>query len=312
MDAALAFGTRLATHRRANAALPRLVAGARRDKAAHQGALKREVERTLLLVFPFEVGTIRPALPGHVLSTISEMTLLPRIGPVATGLASSPVQEHAMTIELYVFPPSPRAFKVMAVANHLGLDWTLRFLDMRKGEHKAPDYAALNPNMRMPTLKDGDFVLWESSAIIQYLALKKPESGLLPTDERRRLDVTRWQFWEQAHWDPPCATFIFERVVKPFFAGIKDQDAAAIAKAEEQFHRAAAVLDQHLKGHEFIAGSAPTIADFGVGSPMILAAPAQLPLDRYAEIKRWYATLSALPGWRKTLEQCAMPAANAA
>ena len=74
-----------------------------------------------------------------------------------------------MSIELYVFPPSPRAFKTMAVANHLGLEWTLRLLDLPKGEHMTPQYGALNPNMRMPTLKDGDYVLWESNAICQYL-----------------------------------------------------------------------------------------------------------------------------------------------
>ena len=51
-----------------------------------------------------------------------------------------------MSMEIYVFPPSPRAIKVMAVANHLGLDWTLRVLDPRKGDHMTPDYAALNPN----------------------------------------------------------------------------------------------------------------------------------------------------------------------
>ena len=72
-----------------------------------------------------------------------------------------------MSMELYVFPASPRAIKVMAVANHLGLDWTMHVLDPRKGEHMAADYAALNPNCRMPTLKDGDYVLWESNAIMQ-------------------------------------------------------------------------------------------------------------------------------------------------
>ena len=97
--------------------------------------------------------------------------------------------------ELYVFPPSPRAFKVMAIANHLGIEPTLHVLDLIKGEQKSPQYAALNPNMRMPTLRDGDYVLWESNAIMQYLAAKRPESRLLPTDEKGRLDVTRWQFW---------------------------------------------------------------------------------------------------------------------
>ena len=55
----------------------------------------------------------------------------------------------------------------------------------------------------------------ESNAIGQYLASKKPASGLLPTDERARLDVTRWQFWDLAHRDPACTIFIFENVVKP-------------------------------------------------------------------------------------------------
>jgi glutathione S-transferase len=115
-----------------------------------------------------------------------------------------------MSMEIYVFPPSPRAIKVMAVANHLGLDWTMRALDPRKGDHMTPDYAALNPNMRMPTFKDDDYVLWESNAIMQCLALKKPQSGLLPSEEKARLDVTRWQFWDAAHWDPACVVFVFE------------------------------------------------------------------------------------------------------
>src|SRR5947207_15282453 len=109
-----------------------------------------------------------------------------------------------MTIELYVFPPSPRAFKVMAIANHLGIDTILRVIDLVKGEQRMPEYAALNPNMRMPTLKDGDYVLWESSAIEQYLAGNKPGSGLLHTVGKGRSDVTRWQSAHPAPWDARC------------------------------------------------------------------------------------------------------------
>src|ERR1700730_7609339 len=151
-----------------------------------------------------------------------------------------------MTIELYVFPPSPRAFKVMAVANHLGLDYEIRFVDLRKGDQKAPQYATLNPNMRMPTLKEGDYVLWESSAIAQYLAAKKPDSGLLPQDERRRLDALRPQFLEHGHCDPGCAVFACECVAKPIVLGINEPVMLAIAKGTEAFHRPAKVLDGHL------------------------------------------------------------------
>ncbi len=214
-----------------------------------------------------------------------------------------------MTIELYVFPPSPRAFKVMAVANHLGLDYTVRMVDFRKGDQKTPEYAALNPNRKMPTLKEGDYVLWESNAIAQYLALKRPESGLLPKEERARLDVTRWQFWDLAHWDPACAVFAFEYVAKRLVLGIHEPDMEAIAKGTEAFHRVAKVLDGQLKHRRFVTGDHLTLADFSLGAAMNLAEPAHYPIERYGEIKRWFTTLRALPSWQKTLEQTAAAAA---
>ena len=156
----------------------------------------------------------------------------------------------------------------MAVATYLGIEPTLHALDLIKGDQKSPEYAALNPNMRMPTLKDGDYVLWESNAIMQYLASKRPESGLLPSDEKGRLDVTRWQFWDLAHWDPTCAVFLFENVVKSVVLKSGEPDAAAIAKATESFHRVARVLDGRLKGKKFVVGDRLTVADFSLGAPL--------------------------------------------
>jgi glutathione S-transferase len=217
-----------------------------------------------------------------------------------------------MTIEIYAFPPSPRGFKPMVVANHLGLDWTLHFVDLRKGDQKSPQYAALNPNMRMTTLKHGDYVLWESNAILRYLAGLRPESGLLPRDERGRLDVTRWQFWDLAHWDATLAIFAFEYVAKPLVLGRNDVDAAAIARGTELFNRNAKVLNDQLRGKKFVTGDNLTLADFALGAPMNIAEMAHYPLEPYGEIKRWYVNLCALPAWQKTLAQAAPPAATAA
>jgi glutathione S-transferase len=217
-----------------------------------------------------------------------------------------------MSLELYVFPPSPRAFKVMAVANYLGLDPTMRILDLIKGDQRTPQFAALNPNMRMPVLKEGDYVLWESNAIAQYLAAKKPESGLYPQSERARLDVTRWQFWDLAHWDPTCAIFLFEHLIKPVILKTGEPDPAAVAKGAELFHRAAKVLDGHLRGKRFVTGDTLTVADFSLGAPLNLAIMGRYPIEAYPEIKRWHGGLSALPAWQKTLAQCALPTAAAA
>jgi glutathione S-transferase len=203
-------------------------------------------------------------------------------------------------ITLHVFPPSPRSFRVLSVANHLGLPYDVRIVDLARGGQNAPEFVALNPNRKAPVLVDGDFVLWESHAITQYLASMRPESGLCPEDERGHADMTRWQCWDLAHWDPACARFIGQRVVKKLL-GLGDPDPAVIQQGEQEFHRYAAVLDSHLANRRYLLGDTLTVVDFCLGSPLNLAAPAQLPVERYANIRRWHATLSELPAWGKAL-----------
>jgi glutathione S-transferase len=152
----------------------------------------------------------------------------------------------------------------------------------------------------MPVMEDGDFVLWESGAIMQYLALKKPDAGLLSTEPRRLADVTRWQCWDLAHWEAACAIFIFENAVKALFK-LGEPDPAEIAKGEERFHRAAGVLNGHLKGKRHVADGRLTIADFALGASLNMTGLAKIPVAGYPEINRWYADLSALPAWRKSL-----------
>ena len=206
-----------------------------------------------------------------------------------------------MTIEIYAFPPSPRAFKGTFVANYLGLDWELKLLNFLAGDHKKPEYLALNPAGRMPTLKDGNFVVWEANAIQQYLAMKKPESGLLPEDPLQRLDVTRWQFWDMAHWDASCAIILFENFVKPKIAKAGAPDPEAVKRGTENFHRAADVLNRQLNGRKYILGDRLTLADIAIGAPLNYAEPAGIPVDGYDEIKRWMQSLRAMPVWQSTL-----------
>jgi glutathione S-transferase len=104
-------------------------------------------------------------------------------------------------MKLYGFPPSPNSWQVRALAAHLGVPLEFEFVDITKGESHTPAYLALNPTGRTPTLVDGDFKLWESHAIMQYIA-SKTASSLWPDDVRARADITRWQSWTLAHWDP--------------------------------------------------------------------------------------------------------------
>ena len=213
-----------------------------------------------------------------------------------------------MSLKIHAFPASPRAFKVLSFANHIAIPYELVFCDLTRGAQRTPQFTALNVNQRMPVLEEDGWSLWESNAIVQYLADRKPESGMIPQDPRGRAEANRWMFWESAHWDAACLILVFERFVKGFF-GRGGPDPAEVEKGLVQFNRAAGVLDAHLKGRQFLLGDRLSAADFSVGSAMIMADRAQFPLEAYGEIRRWYAALSALPAWQQTLEIATFPAA---
>jgi glutathione S-transferase len=204
-------------------------------------------------------------------------------------------------MKLYVFPPSPRALKVRALAKHLDLDVEECLVDLFKGDQRAPGYEALNPNMKMPTLVDGDFKLWESNAILQYLAAKKPESGLWPSDVRGQAEVSKWCNWESAHWTPAVTPYAFERVVKQL-AGIPGgPNEAEIERAEKLFHPLAAVLNKELAGKRYLLGDRLSVADFAIGTSMVFVDSAHVPIQKYTEITRWYDGFRKLPAWQKCL-----------
>jgi glutathione S-transferase len=204
-------------------------------------------------------------------------------------------------MNLYAFPISTRVLAIVALKHHLGLDCELHPIDLGRGDQLTREYLALNPNRKMPTLTDDEFVLWESNAILFYMAAKHPESGLWPTDMRGQADVLRWLAWEGAHWDAEsCGMVAFEKASKAVL-GLGEPDPAFIARGEHNFARFAAVLDDHLKGRAWLIGERLTIADFSIGAFVPSAARLGLPVARFSEIGRWYEGLAALPAWRYAL-----------
>jgi glutathione S-transferase len=198
-------------------------------------------------------------------------------------------------MKLYYFE-SPNARKACAVARYLNAPVEFARVDLTKGEHKAPAYLAINPNGKVPALEDGDVRLWEAAAIMCYLA-DQAGSSLWPKDSRQ-IDVIRWLSWDATHFSRHAGTLFFQRVVKPLF-GLGDPDPAAIEEATGFFRQFAGVLDGHLKGRAYLVGDGLTVADFAVGSFLPGAGAAQMPLDEFPEIRRWYAQLEQLPAWRE-------------
>jgi glutathione S-transferase len=201
-------------------------------------------------------------------------------------------------MKLYHNPLSPNVRRVRLTAAVLGLELEEHVLDFRSGEHKAPAYLALNPNGAVPTLVDGDFVLTESRAIMQYLASKKPEMGLVPKDEQQRADVTRWQFWDSSHFSPALASVAFERLFKSMMGGEPDQ--TKIDDGLKAFQRWGAILDARLAGRTYIVGDSLTIADLTLASSMMNAHRSDVPVAQFGNVDAWFGRISALDAWKKS------------
>lgn len=160
----------------------------------------------------------------------------------------------------------------------------------RFGGNDTPEYRAMNPNGLVPVIEDDGFVLWESNAIVRYVAAKAPASGLQPTDLRARADADRWMDWAITSFIP---------AVRPAFMGLVRAPGsvpeAEIARAVEEAQALAAILDSHLAARPYLAGDAFTMGDIplGCGAHRWL----NLPLDRAPapRLERWYASLAARP-----------------
>jgi glutathione S-transferase len=186
--------------------------------------------------------------------------------------------------------------KACAVAKHLGSPVEFVRVELGKGEHKTADFTALNPNQKVPVLDIGGRTIWESNAIMCFLA-RFAGSDLWPQDERQ-VDVMRWLHWDALHFLPTTGEHYFQYLIKPMF-GLGEPDKAALAKANEGFKRYGAVLNDHLKGRKYLTGDTLTIADFAVAVTLPHAKAAHIPVAEFPEIERWHDRLNELPAWRE-------------
>jgi glutathione S-transferase len=199
-------------------------------------------------------------------------------------------------MKLYSIHNSNNCRRVNATAQHLGL--ALDVVEVAMPDTKKADYLALNPNGKVPTLVDGDTVLWESRAIMQYLGTKKP-TALWPADETRRADIARWQFWEAAHLSRGTGAYAFENLFKKIFMK-QEADPVALAAGEKEWRTFAPVLEAQVAKRKWILGDELTLADFSVGACFSYAEPSGLPMGDFPHIKAWLGRLAEVPAWKNT------------
>lgn len=203
---------------------------------------------------------------------------------------------------LYATPLSANGRKVLALSHHLGLKPEIKLINVYKGEGRAPEYLAINPWGKIPTLVDGDLKLWESNAILQYLSEAYGEFRLWSRDPKQRADISRWLFWESSHWQPA-----FTPVLAAFVGPLLVSQAARPAPvhlnwSNEGFQTVVKFLDSHLSQRPFLVGDALTLADFSVAGMMMYLRPARFPWEAFPHLSAWYERIEELEAWKETAD----------
>lgn len=161
------------------------------------------------------------------------------------------------------------------------------------GTVDTPEYRRMNPNGLIPVLEEADgFTLWESNAIVRYLAGQHPASGLLPADPRVRADADRWMDWQCTAATPAMRDVFWQLVRTP----PEQRDAGVVARSTEASAAAAHILDARLADRPYVAGDSFSMADIPVGCHVKrwLALPIERP--RLAHLEAWFARLRQRPG----------------
>lgn len=185
--------------------------------------------------------------------------------------------------------------KVLWCCEELGLefkriDWAGEF-----GGNDDPAYRAMNPNGKVPTLKDGNTIVWESNSILRYLCATKNGDRMLPPEPARRSEIERWMDWQLAGLNPSMTALLLGYYRTP----PEKRNATALETARQQAIEQWSIVDRWLDGRDYLAGSEFTLADIGNG--ILVHRWHSYPIERppRPRIKAWYERLAQRSGFQK-------------
>ncbi len=200
-------------------------------------------------------------------------------------------------IDFYYWP-TPNGHKITLFLEEAGLDYTIKPVDIGKGDQFKPEYLAISPNNKMPAIVDhapadggAPISMFESGAILLYLANKT--GRFLLQDLRGRVQVNEWLFWQMGGLGPMTGQYGHFNVYAP------EKIPYAIERYTKEAERLLGVLDRRLEGREFIAGDDYTIADMAAYPWISPYDKAPIDLAPFAEVRRWHAAIAARPATQR-------------
>lgn len=187
--------------------------------------------------------------------------------------------------------------KVVWAAQETGVPFTRTDAGLAYGVVQTPEYLHLNPNAQVPTLQDGELVLWESNVIVRYLCARYAPA-LYPQDLTARFDAERWMDWQQTSLNRAGSPAFMQWFRTPE----SQRNPAVIAKSVTATTPLLMLLDQHLVQHDYLAGAEFSMADIPVACD--IHRWFSLPQTRPAlpHLERWYARVLARPATRGVLD----------
>ncbi len=190
---------------------------------------------------------------------------------------------------------SNAARRVQMLCEELKIPYRYETVDLMNGVQYEPAFLKLNPNSKVPVIEDDGFVLWESQAIMRYLADKHKAAAWYPTDPKARAVVEQWLDWNQTRFSPEAGKIMFNT----HFAGERRSD-QAIEDARKWLLKILPVMDGALARQPYLCGDHITIADLAVVTSLAYLEMCRYDLGPYPAIRRWYDGIKARPSFGKT------------
>ena len=183
---------------------------------------------------------------------------------------------------LYTFTITPNNRKVEAFVKHYDLAVDIHHVNFRKHETQTDEYLAIHPMGKVPALVDGDFKLWESNAILTYLARTFPETKALPTNIAARADCDRWLHWQSCH-------------LMPAMGALKAGDETDLDSVTPLLK----IIESQLGDQEFMRGEL-SVVDFAVAAYLMTKLGKKLNYSETPNVEAWRDRIERLKGFVET------------
>ena len=195
-------------------------------------------------------------------------------------------------MKLYDHPLSGNCYKARLLLSHLGVEYEKIRVELFEGEHKSDSFTKLNPNQKIPVLIDGDYTIWESNAVVLYIAKKLSPNSYFPEDPKGFGTTVQWTVFGKTSIDPFLA--VSRYYLK--FLGDGNYDKEALETLQQQGRNSLRIMDDHLSSNDFLAGGY-SVADMCCYPYILLADEGGVDIEEFPNVERWCKSIEGQKGY---------------